>query len=309
MLGFGGYSTVWLALDNCLHRYVAVKVGIADSALHETNILRALADPGHDAIPTPLDEFELNGPNGTHLCYTMTPARCNLREVSFSRLFPHIHLRNVLVKLPSNFDHLSVEQLYEEYDEPETVFVKERDGKPLPPNVPAKAVIPLCLGKDAEEFLLSDTHLLLSDFGETFAPDLETRRGEDCHTPLAMRAPEARFGPQAPLSIFSRHMELGNNNLGDSCIPKYRCAGSYATELVDTGGSEANFFDDDGRPKEGRYVWPGIEEVFEEAAIIDLMRRMFAFRPEERPTIQEVLQSDWMVKWALPELERSSQME
>ncbi|OQE18054.1 hypothetical protein PENFLA_c022G10831 [Penicillium flavigenum] len=69
------------------------------------------------------------------------------------------------------------------------------------------------------------------------------------------------------------------------------------------------FFDDDGRPKEGRYVWPGIEEAFEEAAIIDLMRRMFAFRPEERPIIQEVLQSDWMVKWALPELERSSQME
>jgi serine/threonine protein kinase len=87
-LGFGGYSTVELVLDTCLHRYVAVKVGIADSPLHETNILRALADPGHDSIPTPLDEFELNGRNGTHLCYTMTPAQCNLREVSFSRLFP-----------------------------------------------------------------------------------------------------------------------------------------------------------------------------------------------------------------------------
>jgi hypothetical protein len=88
-----------------------------------------------------------------------------------------------------------------------------------------------------------------------------------------------------------------------------------------------HFFDDDGRPKEGGCVWPGIEEAFEEgvqkyrrkrgcefdreeaAAIIDLMRRIFAFRPEERPTVQEVLQSDWMVKWALPELERSSQME
>lgn len=68
-LGFGSYSTVWLALDTCLHCHVAVKVGIADSPLHETNILRALADPGHDAIPTPLDEPELNGPNGTHPCY------------------------------------------------------------------------------------------------------------------------------------------------------------------------------------------------------------------------------------------------
>lgn len=50
-------------------------------------------------------------------------------------------------------------------------------------------------------------------------------------------------------------------------------------------------------------------DMEEAAAIIDSMRRMFVFQLEERPTIQEVLQSDWMVKWALPELERSSQME
>jgi hypothetical protein len=80
-LGFGGYSTVWLARDTCSERYVAVKVGVADSSLRETNILRALsaplpsaspAYPGHSSIPLPLDEFKLNGPNGTHLCYTMT---------------------------------------------------------------------------------------------------------------------------------------------------------------------------------------------------------------------------------------------
>lgn len=96
-LGFGGYSTVWLARDTCLERYVAVKVGIANSALQETNILRALSMrspssmpvyPGRSAIPLPLDEFELNGPNGKHTCYTVAPARCNLREVSYSRLFP-----------------------------------------------------------------------------------------------------------------------------------------------------------------------------------------------------------------------------
>lgn len=96
-LGFGGYSTVWLAWDSYLEHYVAVKVGIANSILCETNILRALSSPlplslsrhpGRDSIPFPLDEFELNGPNGTHPCYTMAPARCNLREVSFSHLFP-----------------------------------------------------------------------------------------------------------------------------------------------------------------------------------------------------------------------------
>lgn len=35
-LGFGGYSTIWLAQDTYLMRYVAVKVGISDALLHET---------------------------------------------------------------------------------------------------------------------------------------------------------------------------------------------------------------------------------------------------------------------------------
>lgn len=87
----------------------------------------------------------------------------------------------------------------------------------------------------------------------------------------------------------------------------------------------SQLFDEDGRPKQGRYVWPPIDEVFEEgvqkyrrkrdrvgvfgreetAAILDLMRRMLAFRPEERPTAEEVLQSEWMVKWVLPDFDRS----
>lgn len=91
-LGFGGYSTVWLAQDRHQEEYVAIKVGIANSLSQEIKCLRALSassvHPSHDAIPSPLNEFEVRGPNGAHPCYTMVPARCNLREVSFSCLFP-----------------------------------------------------------------------------------------------------------------------------------------------------------------------------------------------------------------------------
>lgn len=94
-LGFGGYSTVWLAQDTRLKQYVAVKVGVADSTGHETRILRALSEPspfsihpGQDSVPRLLDEFELTGPNGTHPCYTVAPARCNLRDAVFVGLFP-----------------------------------------------------------------------------------------------------------------------------------------------------------------------------------------------------------------------------
>ncbi|KAF3343341.1 hypothetical protein VdG2_08491 [Verticillium dahliae VDG2] len=112
-LGFGGYSTIWLAQDDQLRRYVAVKVGVANPALsrHEPRILRALTRPSSashaapkgidtcDAIPSILDEFDVQGPNGTHTCYAMAPAQGNLKEASFSRLFPIQVARALAAKL------------------------------------------------------------------------------------------------------------------------------------------------------------------------------------------------------------------
>jgi len=236
-----------------------------------------------------------------------------------------------------------VEQLYEKYGEPETVPITQRDGKLLPPNVPANTVLPLYLGKIAEEFLLSDAHVLLSDFGEAFAPDLEVRQGEDCHTPLAMRPPEARFEPLAPLSYSADIWSLATTIweiLGMKAIfsSEFATADELVSQHIDVlgpmplnwwerWGERSQFFGDNGRPKEGRYVWPSMDKAFEEGvqkyrrklranefdreetgAIIDLMRRMLAFRPEERPTADEVLQSEWMVKWALPDFHRGLQM-
>jgi hypothetical protein len=45
----------------------------------------------------------------------------------------------------------------------------------------------------------------------------------------------------------------------------------------------------------------------ETSAILDLLRWMLAFRPEDRPTAEDVLKSERMVKWALPDFERSLQ--
>ncbi|RJE18622.1 Protein kinase domain-containing protein [Aspergillus sclerotialis] len=223
-LSFSGYSTVWLARDIKLNRYVAVKINIANSLPRESKILNDLSVP--ISSPSSVTCTLGVGPNGTHACYAVTPAQCNLRDISFSRLFSldvaralsyrltqavaymhsrgyvhgDINLSNILVKLPSSFDDLSIKQLYEIYGEPETVLVTRCDREPLTPYAPAKAVIPLLLGKYAEKFTLSDAHLLLSNFGETFSPASETRLGKDCHIPPAFRAPEAKFESQSPLS-------------------------------------------------------------------------------------------------------------
>ena len=42
----------------------------------------------------------------------------------------------------------------------------------------------------------------------------------------------------------------------------------------------------------------------EKAAFLDMIRSMLSFQPEERATIQGVLNSEWMKKWALPSFEK-----
>lgn len=84
-LGHGSYSTIWLARDERLDRYVAVKVGIADCSSKEAQTLeQILESPKNDLsdhlIAPVYERFRLRGPNGTHPCLVTTPARCSLVE-------------------------------------------------------------------------------------------------------------------------------------------------------------------------------------------------------------------------------------
>lgn len=257
-----------------------------------------------------------------------------------------IHLRNVLVRLPSTFDELSIPDFREKFGEPEMVPVSRVDDKPLTPNVPNHAVVPLYLGKKAQEFTLDDAHgLILSDFGEAFSPATEPRLGRECNTPLAKRAPESLFEPDNHISYPSDIWSFGTaiwEILGMKFIfSESETQDEIVAQQIDVLGS-SNFPESwrqqferlDGedkdchrsiprRPTGVRETWPSLDNAFEdfvqkyrrkrEAAgtfedqevlvILDLMRRVLKFRPEERLTINEVLKSEWMVKWALPELE------
>lgn len=95
--GFGAYSTTWLARDQTAGKYVAIQ---------ESDILGLLgqgdAHPGKDIIPPVLDEFVLDGPNGTHRCLVTVPARMSVAEakdVSSSRLFQLPVARAIVAQL------------------------------------------------------------------------------------------------------------------------------------------------------------------------------------------------------------------
>lgn len=93
-LGYGAFSTIWLARDKDRDSYVAIKVSTANAPSREAEILHALADssefkcaPGRDMVPVVPDRFELQGPNGCHRCYVTSPAQSSVAAAKFCDLF------------------------------------------------------------------------------------------------------------------------------------------------------------------------------------------------------------------------------
>lgn len=251
----------------------------------------------------------------------------------------------MLVKLPQHMDELSIDQFRASFGPPEMIPIKRADGHVLTPNVPSQACLSIYLGKKAQLFTLADAKgLILSDFGEAFAPAIDTRLGKDSHIPLPSRAPESLFEPDRPLSYPSDIWSLGTaiwEILGMKFIfGESETEDTIVSQQMDVLGSQhfpyrwkqdydrpeaAEEQDSDKRtprrPRGDQEAWPPLEQAFEDfvqkdrreretagffgedetSAILELMRGMLRFKPEERWTCEEVLGSEWMVKWALPE--------
>ena len=88
-LGYGSYSTIWLARDEQMAKYVAIKVGTADYGSQEVDLLSRISASGVEnrefggtLIPLVLDRFNIDGPNGTHPCFVTAPTRCSLADAA-----------------------------------------------------------------------------------------------------------------------------------------------------------------------------------------------------------------------------------
>ncbi|KAK1763008.1 Serine/threonine-protein kinase-like protein [Phialemonium atrogriseum] len=150
-LGYGGYSTVWLCRDTSSDtpKYVAVKILVASESEREcrellVNRLKAEAiekNPGGEHICLPLDQFDVHGPNGTHICLVY-PETVDKIQQDVSRqvveALSALHNRgtrhgdfrpsNILLRL-DGLDGLDEEEIFDLFGEPESTHVARQ---PLP---------------------------------------------------------------------------------------------------------------------------------------------------------------------------------
>ncbi|KAI0881340.1 kinase-like domain-containing protein [Annulohypoxylon maeteangense] len=379
----GGYHPIHIG-ERLIDRYQisAVKIGVADAEYQdESNIWRLLTGtdsdlavcPAQALIPKLLDEFDVQGPNGTHRCLVITPARTSIsdtRDASSKQLFQpsvaraiaaqliqavvflhsrdvvhaDLHEGNVLLRMVKPIDGLAPDELYEKYGYPEEEKIERADEQPLDEGVPTYAVKSIWPGAKCEEIGLDESSILLSDFGESFLASSTVR--SQSHTPLIIRPPEQLLEPSEPFSfpadiwalactIFSI---LGQRALFETYFPdgdrilkehvrtlgrppidwctRWRRRHDFLTEegLERTYGEpvrdlEARVQDSIYGPRKMNGMDEAEElEKLEKAALIALLRSMLSFRPEDRPTARQVAESEWMIKWALPELRKKEGM-
>ncbi|PLB42182.1 protein kinase-like protein [Aspergillus candidus] len=251
-----------------------------------------------------------------------------------------LHRGNILLlfQAQSDLDNLSTRELYELYGKPDLVPVTRYDGQPPPPGVPKHGVIPIWLGASSKKITLPEARIILTDFGETFSPAREKRF--ESRTPLLIRPPEALFEPTRPLTFSSDIWSLACTiwdivaqrslfegfltDEDDMTCQQIAALGPLPRKWWERWKGRGNYFNDDGEPNNRATSQYGpLEDSFEldvqkarvregmspfgsgeRDAFFEMMRSMLAFRPEERLSVQQVLEAEWMVKWAIPEYEK-----
>ncbi|KAJ5962603.1 hypothetical protein N7501_007544 [Penicillium viridicatum] len=222
-LGWGGFSTVWLAKDRDRNQWVSLKITTANSSisreLQNLNFLERQSRRGlaSNYIVQLLDAFTHKGPNGVHQCLVFELLGPSVDKVlsdyheSQDELDPETVLRisTQLLKavrfihsagmchgdisgrnIAFSCTHLSKqteEQLFDVLGFPEIEPLKRIDGTPLGNELPAQLI------KAAEwtEWIDEDDEdIRLLDFGESFYQGQEPPK---LAQPGSLRVPETIF--------------------------------------------------------------------------------------------------------------------
>ncbi|KAI9670219.1 MAG: hypothetical protein M1831_006433 [Alyxoria varia] len=220
-LGWGGYSTVWLAHDAETSRLVALKFLVAETSTitQESSILRQISTETHqhrgkEHLGKLLDQFDFDGPNGTHKClslevegpsvqalvqryplqrlpgalaWTISKQICLALDFlhSVSICFGDLHSGNIMVS-PGQ-DGFRDPTVLDSFPRPSKSDIQALPGVQLSKSLPLYLVDSVCL----PQLQSTRPHVKLCDFGEAFQ---FRNPPKDVRTPLIFRAPEVLLG-------------------------------------------------------------------------------------------------------------------
>ncbi|OAA46512.1 protein kinase domain protein [Beauveria brongniartii RCEF 3172] len=249
-----------------------------------------------------------------------------------------LHLGNVLLRLPQESHLWSDEELLEHCGEPELEKLQTFDDKPIPPGVPHVVTMPIWFPVERVNKLpLSGARIVLADFGEAHRP-LQESKFVSC-APEYCRPPEARFEPTKPKSFSSDIWTLACSVWGTlAWTPLFsmywptedgvtslqvEALGKLPDEWWENWEARSKYYTEDGQPlrtdndpvrtlhslfsdamQEGRLRHKETMGFEERKALFAMLQSMLVYRPEQRSSVKEVLSSEWMIKYAMPDYER-----
>ncbi|OBT63363.1 hypothetical protein VE03_07236 [Pseudogymnoascus sp. 23342-1-I1] len=224
-LGWGSYSTVWLARDKRGNRWVALKIMSAESTEKSREIcnLLALSNSSQEGLAAHyivqlLDEFTHDGPNGTHECLVfelLGPTVAFIVEefhATSEKLEPEVILRmsgqllqatafihgarlvhgdinsrNIAFTSGSLSRCASEESLFKIIGSPKIEPLARIDGAPLRPGLPKELVKAVEWDNWIDE---DEENIRLLGFSQTFTQGAEPERIDQ---PSDLKAPETIF--------------------------------------------------------------------------------------------------------------------
>ncbi|PIA92049.1 Serine/threonine-protein kinase spk-1 [Cercospora beticola] len=224
-LGKGGFANVWLCRDtqDGPSRYVALKILMADYSQEDCPELRALElnnllkhdSKGRQHVCLPLDNFRIEGPNGSHLCFvypvlgpcaSSRPAKFEYSKFSLRRFalqatqavaalheiglcHGDLSASNILLRT-IRYNELSEDELIETLGQPRREEVRTMGGdQHQNPSAPQYLVYPIDSTEMESKFLTGDA--CITDLGESFEVQ---EPPENLGIPISYRAPELLLG-------------------------------------------------------------------------------------------------------------------
>ncbi|KAL7223702.1 hypothetical protein ACSBR1_025201 [Camellia fascicularis] len=324
-LGWGQFSTVWLAYDIQSSRYVALKIQksapqFAQAALHEIEVLSAIADgnPSNNKCVVQLvDHFKHTGPNGQHLCMVL-----EFLGDSLLRLIKYSHykglelnkVREICKCILNALDYLHRELGIIHTDlKPENILlISTIDPNKDPIRSGLTPILERCLDG-------IDMRCKVVDFGNAcwadkqFAEEIQTRQ---------YRAPEVILcsGYSSSVDMWSfacTAFELATGEMmftpkggqgfsddEDHLALMMELLGKMPRKIAVGGARSKDYFDRHGDLKRIRRLkyWPLDRLLVDKFKFSDNDAREFSeflcplldFAPENRPTAQQCLQHPWL---------------